>query len=143
MTKLEYIREKCIEANSEIMELKFGCYIKWKADLNDQEGYVSIVENWISRTDETLRCLMPLGNQGVVSLDHITEILGRPIRLADVLLALDEVSSQELVIHMDGELGVNDRAVKWKNTYWNLLDNDLTNQNEETIDFLALTLGYE
>ena len=141
MTKLEYIKSKVVEVNPEIMELKFGCEVKNKTS-ND---YRIILRGVAFKGGMPMLCdsgMFRRVNVHYFPIENV-EILGRPIRLADVLHTLDEGSNQEIVVHIDGELGIADEAIIWKNTYWNLQDNNLTNQSEECINFLAEVLGYK
>jgi hypothetical protein len=126
--KIQLIREKCIAANSEIMQLKFGCEV-------------------ISGKTQ-FRILAIKDGVGLYETDHGTigdftrntifdEILGRPIRLADVLLASgcntytvpkDRFHSGDLLFSGDWQTGGQ--------IVWNLRADDLEKQSEETISFI-------
>jgi len=107
--KLELIRQKCIEANPEILET------------------LSLSEN--------------------AEIIH-TRTISRPIRLADVLLAIRE---KDVVISafqsdegacfgkvVDGNTNYDDRfEVDWSLAFWNLRKDDLNEQSQETISFIA------
>jgi len=117
---------KVIQAASpEIMELKLGCEVMVRGIREDNPG----CENDVvidGRIDKDNR--IGLGYFGQVPIEGC-EILGRPIRLADVLLAAeytkryDDIINELLYSHQRG-------------TMWNLKDNSLDNQSDETKQFL-------
>ena len=130
--KIKKIREACIKANSEIVKLKFGCevVIDWLGN-----GVVHDMQKRFITDD-----LRDNGNGTVIEdsvCGDIEEIIGRPIRLADVLLAIDKyvkignLSDKE----KDGGLSYLD-FVSFIYDKWNLEDNNLQNQSPETIDFI-------
>lgn len=129
--QIEAIRAACVAANPEIVELKFGCAFLWKEKLNDKEEYAALFENWKSRTDDTIRCLMTLGQQGIVEKSHIVKILGRPIHLADILLAM-------WIGEFDSEaaLKIEQEKVHQLVVMWNLRKDSLEDQSPETISFI-------
>lgn len=129
-TNLQIIRAACIAANPEIVELRqVGCLVEydnftWRYLYTN--GFTVIIQSFHFNTQEE------------VSIGKVN-VLGRPIRLADVLLAIgkDEV-----------DLPVNFGATipKWKIIHsditgssegWNLRTDDLTLQSPETLEFLA------
>lgn len=145
--KREEIRKKCIEANPSIIALEFGCLLHRTHEGKDY-GYYQILEQgsgfhpemlWVSSRvfgkihidkNET-------GTEEELSIKDITdkfEILGRPIRLADVLLALSQVGAVTrggkylINIVTDGNSHIDYR--------WNLLKDNIADQSPETIDFL-------
>lgn len=77
-------------------------------------------------------CLRFGGNHVCV---HCNAYIGRPIRLADVLLALNAATSRTPLfsINDDGTLS-DDMTSK---DFWNLRGDDLTRQTPETLKFLA------
>jgi hypothetical protein len=111
--KLELIRQKCIEANPEIA-IPCGC----------PKGGMY----WDGQACE--KC----GG---------TEYKSRPIRLADVLLAIPtdgiEWSMKKDRVGLRQSLGFKKEPTDW--VHWNLRKDDLNKQSEETIDFLAGLLG--
>lgn len=147
--KIEDIRKACIKANPEIVELKFGCNVKRYATpeidtlvriFTDTKGGFGV---WLIRQephdyDTTFRFLAT--REEVESW----QIIGRPIRLADVLLAItqseknwnnEEYGCVGLEIQEDrneAELETNEKG--WAK--WNLLKDNLEDQSEPTIDFL-------
>jgi hypothetical protein len=127
--KLQKVREKIIEAVPEIMELKFGCRVSGiiakytsfpKEIIGTYIGKVPNHELLIADEDNTLRYIYPKD----------LKILGRDIRLADVLRTLRKI-------------WVEDNLKKsWNDTMsllilnYNLEKDNLGDQNEETISFL-------
>jgi hypothetical protein len=134
-TTLEFIRQKCIEASPEIVELKFGCQVQWQGTKFVFNGDIS--------TDNTDYHLAGKRQIGVVGRnDYLSEkdceIVGRPIRLADVLLAMDKFASS--AIHVDNHgcfFFASAHDVLAPTKAWNLRNDDLNEQSEETINFLA------
>lgn len=71
-----------------------------------------------------------------------TIVAGRPIRLADVLAAIDKKFPEPYQ-----EIRINDGFYRfgndgdWRKATWNLRDDDLEKQTPECISFLAKLLG--
>lgn len=129
--QLQKIREKCIEANPEIMELKFGCRVEINADEYDTY-FCTIIErdSW-----SNVKLQIPERDDLWMATDLIDKILGRPIRLADILRAIAENTG----IHARS-LVFNGEAIyfnSWgRDKLWNLREDNLTRQSEETIEFI-------
>lgn len=133
--KNNYVRQKCIEANPEILEVKFGCeVIVRNGEVRVSTKYIVIEANpVIFGTVETkmLYCVA-----GVFRLDmSVEEIIGRPIRLADVLKTFDGLTifgalpigpQVENILHLYGQVA----------GYWKLTNDDLRFQSEEAISFI-------
>ncbi len=131
---LDIIRRACIEANPEIMELEFGCKltVNWMENDNDPKYHQTLY--W----PEDMR---PNGENSVIwdnMTGDIVEILGRTIRLADVLLALPAglyISSGGLFVEsshgLDGSTALDSKES------WDLRHDDLSAQSPETLSFLA------
>jgi len=67
--------------------------------------------------------------------DASEEIIGRPIRLADVLLAIGKQKGHHKM--SEGyNAGCFTLTASWEKESWNLKENDLTKQSPETIDFI-------
>lgn len=164
--KLKRIKEKCAEANQEIMELKFGCEIEMLFGPSYDPDYgIAIIlaecgvcskhkrcdgEKDTCDMDTGFMCLKGSDEDGwctfeVKSTDKY-KILGRPIRLADVLLAINQANdtNQYSGIGNNGHFttdfgektawsgdGNNQKAIMW-----NLRADDLEKQSEEMIEFL-------
>lgn len=136
MTNYEIIRNACIKANPQILELGFGCEVKCidKQLIHDYFmvgnglGYRGCVL-WDIKEPNTPIGHKRFDNRFIFSeKENMFEILGRPIRLADVLLAVqnnyeffEEKYRRDVVNLLD---------------CWNLLKDNLAD-NPQTWDFLA------
>ncbi len=162
------VAAKVIELVPEIVELKFGCYVMMKKYKGEEyellNASISEPVPIVSMFDgvggvERILYIDNFGNQctdGLKKIDEdaytigksrITEILGRPITLEDVLRAI-----QELYGH--GKYAVDETGCFWelnsgeahipttKRTEWHL-GKSLDKQPTETITFLAQVLGVE
>lgn len=128
--KIQFIREKCIEANPSIKDLVFGCDVIVKGIANDNPGceYDIVVDDRIKEGR------IGLGYFGEVPISEL-EIIGREIRLADVLLAMP--TNSIFVCAKDGYIGHDEEMIKGHfKVQWNLLNDSLTDQEEPTIDFI-------
>lgn len=131
--KLELIRKKCIEANPEIVELKFGCEVVLNLN-NDKAVLLGETSSFLSGWFKTNNEIYPVGG-------HTFEIIGRPIRLADVIFAIsknwvrDNSDKSRL---MGTFVFFSDQQSKLLCTVslWNLLKDNLEDQSEETISFI-------
>lgn len=112
--KLKLIREKCIAANPEIVETPKSNLVV--------VALLGIIESNIRDTGQAHLAEMKLG--------ELLEILGRPIRLADVLLAIKTQWEKR-----DPDAMYHD-IIKTV-SIWRLSTDDLEKQSEETINFLA------
>jgi hypothetical protein len=154
--KITVIREKCIAANPEILELKLGCEVeKLKYSEWDCGRFYVVAETAIcnkhKKFDEKCYeqengCVI---HDGVEILEWTEEnwwtyrlkqseikSLGRPVRLSDVLLAIEEVpKSYKLVLDCGGRFWEMMKPSP-SNMLWNLRADDLEKQSEETISFL-------
>ena len=128
--KISYIRERCIEANPSIKDLVFGCEVRYYMDSSmifctpaNEDDYVTAVcakSNTLQKIEDIEDC----------------EIIDRPIRLADVLNLPDSFT--------DKYSNKENKELLWKLcANWNLLQDDLTLQSQETIDFLYSLLNKE
>lgn len=148
MTKQEqikFIREKCIEANPDIKKLEFGCHIDnvlwYKTEKDKEEGTVDWKETGMDSKQgvivkdlrsEFLPMWVDYGEQLEFQIQHDDivsfEIIGRDIRLADVLLVADNAGKGKLDAVRNNILSVYDK--------WNLLKDNLNDQSDETIEFI-------
>ncbi len=133
-TKLEQLKAIIQKANPEIMELKFGCETSEGIVFTNQRG---------------LKVEIYIEGDGRIEEYHISDlkILGRPIRLADVLIAIGQTERQ--VDYGYGEWAVSSVTVDSKGNFvalggldgascdakWNLKET-LDHQSEETLNFL-------
>lgn len=156
--KQNYIREKCIAANPSIMDLVFGCEVRIKIgdDLYDSIGKVEYACGKCQKHKFYKNCSDDCYSEGRID-DAVSvlvddeeepkeyvllqdgkdfEIIGRPIRLADVLLAIGR-RSDTWNISGDGYFNILDVAQNWqRKASWNLRADSLSDQEPEIIDFI-------
>ena len=141
MTDYEKLKQIIQAANPEIMELKFGCEVLMNQYLKCE--YDTLYENEIVKVGSDLWI-----NCSLYYKQHTFQSLGRPIRLADVLLAIQKkpginnVAIEEYGVWMQtdyegyGEIHDGDKRVKW-----NFLDDNLDHQSDECKLFLIELLA--
>lgn len=146
-SSLEIVKEACTKANPEIMELKSDCLFKWNYDIwkvnckkcdagrtyafscsGDKHSWPAEMgarDNW----DYKYRYF---------NAEEIgeAEILGRPITLADVLLAIERVEDMEGKKILYRLIGFSEPEIRW-----NLHKDSLDQQSQRTLDFLATLLS--
>lgn len=103
----EKLRQVIIAANPEIMELDTGCVVQ-----SDNRAYL-------------------VGSSDVHMLSQF-KIIGRPIRLADVLLAIEKHGLNDQIEYHNI---LFDLLVK-NESLWNLRNDNLDHQSDETKQFL-------
>ena len=135
MTKLQQVRAKIIEAVPEIMELKFGCRGMYKKTISCDFIGLSAAGNFIW-TWQTGKYAL---NKTLKNLNDV-EILGRPIRLADVLIAIVASSMYDGfgIEMLSGTVSFSHANGGYAK--WNLHKDSLDDQNEELVDFLHTIL---
>ena len=137
MNKLQQLEAKIQEAVPSIMELKFGCEVLVQIDDEFRE------KNVVSKMGVNEIGIDVEGNfhdiEAIKEADFI-EILGRPITLEDVLMAID-ISKKKtpLVVGINGEFS-EEIQNGWKGHETWKLGSPLQDQSEETIDFLHTLL---
>lgn len=146
MTKLETIRAACIAANPSIKNVVSGCKGIARIPESDDTKAQDLEATIIDVVEGGLLYIYthsPL-QKGAKSLSWHTATMfsdsftpeGRPIRLADVLLTIDAVQMKNLyekkIIPIPRK-GIFGKICDGK---WNFFKDDLTQQSEETIDFL-------
>lgn len=142
---IKTIREACIKANPEIVKLKFGCMVeekiafgsKFRGETFKGKRIFPLVQKdtadqWIFLTDTGM---------GRESEDKILDwhtVIGREIRLADVLLAIKNNQPGERgkeVLHICSE-GLS-AEIQQLVCIWNLKQDSLEAQSPETIEFIT------
>lgn len=178
MTKLEQVRAKVIEAVPEIMELKFGCHVLYESHNQKHEAIINGINQATTDSKSLMRkygCHSTIDSFSVDTfttthnypyvtdaltyteykemMEHrvpIKQILGRPIRLADVLIAIavaearDKMHWFEINAHGEMEWKESRFSSRWNEPQdrrvakcsWNLHKDSLDDQSEETINFL-------
>jgi len=136
------IRERCIEANPSILDLTFGCEVE-VADCPDGccgETKFTVDSNFVyDQNNEMMYDKSWSKTNGF----YVIKILGRPIRLSDILLAIGYADQNE---------GTKDNAIKQlvfggsyyenredlrREPTWNLTQDDLHLQSDSTKIFIA------
>lgn len=154
---IEFIRQKCIEVNPEIVELKFGCFINDKYTMLLRCGgdfgneIMQIVDTRTGEAGGYFASYIDDGN-GDSRLETVEdwikngeiEIIGRDIRLADVLLAISHseknwhqedfgcVSADLAEKSTSVELSTNEKGY----AFWNLRQDNLNDQDDPTIKLI-------
>ncbi len=139
MSPLQKVKEKIVSLIPEIMALEFGCEVEVQGIRQDNPGceYDVVVDQRIKDGKITL------GYFGAVPLDSI-KILGRPIALSDVLLAIRKFGNEIIVIREDGDFlryDTDSGTYISFGMYWEFLSDSLDDQSPETIQFLFDILG--
>ncbi len=141
MTPLQQLRAAIIATNEDIMKLQFGC-----------EGYVkNDVRVRVFGVDGRVIFHTPQVNGVNTVFEEDFIILGRKIGIADVLLAIEKARPSEILqghtkeargsgwaIRATGQLIWLEYAYEYhgRDASWNLSQDDLNLQSEETITFL-------
>lgn len=112
---LEKIRTRCIEANPD------GLYSVWVC--------TECHRIYEKAQEESVCEECP---------DGYLELKERPIRLADVLLAMERFAPNVMLIHTSGTFYVSNHR---QESAWNLSTDDLEAQSPETIEFIGKVLG--
>lgn len=113
---IDQLKKVIQAANPEITEFKFGCVIKTESGK-----------------------IVTLGNEHLSEIDPIGGTsLGRTIRLTDVLntaILQNSANRTRLMVEASGQF--RDDVKHTLGPFWNLKDDNLDNQSEETKQFLV------
>lgn len=131
--KINKIRQYCIEANSSIKDLVFGCIIR------DMETDRELIFLGLD-DDQRIRACCPVDQYSTTWIgDECCAIIGRSIRLTDVLMVIRQ-KEENIFITSNGEFGElhmeSEEFTMKPIPSWNLLKDDLTLQSEKTLDFI-------
>lgn len=136
---IEIIRKACIKANPDILKLKFGCEVELNKESKSER---MTVVKLLDKTGEYVVTYQD-GTQGLNQPDEL-KIIGRPIRLADVLVAMNADreniwgyylgSDGYLCESIEGDFGTELESTPCR---WNLKNDDLALQPDETLEFLV------
>jgi hypothetical protein len=134
MTNYDQLKQVIQAANPEIMELKFGCEI-----ISGKQIFQVIDVDKANNDYLLFHSELGIHNSSMV----INQILGRPIRLADVLLAVDEKFGLEnpYLVGFEGMIykiaeGETELTNLKHLAQWNLKDDNLDHQSDECKEFL-------
>lgn len=147
--QIEDIRKACIAANADITKLQFGCRLLVKGR-GDYRNTMLFIDHSVAGNLICTPCVKGAGTTTVKPEN--AEIIGRDIRLADVLLAIREhrfVKAQSIVRNekIEAELeawlstkeGTSWHPLYWEKgvlSHWNLRSDRLQDQSEKTIAFI-------
>lgn len=135
MNNLQLIKEKVIATQPEIMKLKFGCRIvnKYRVDKS--------VSFFVSKAGDLYRTFHEDFGYEDCAASNFEEILGRPIRLADVLLAIKNKTGYDdgVLVGCGGDFFLleGDDYLPRPKIIWDLKKDNLEEQSEETLRFFA------
>ncbi|MBM7488095.1 hypothetical protein ACVWWI_006354 [Bradyrhizobium sp. USDA 3686] len=135
--QIEAVRAACIKATPEIVELKFGCDIRFA--LTDGGGSLATVLFSYDGDYVTASYAKFHENKAGTVSRHLNkiEIIGRPIRLADVLLAMGKPVKY---MTPSGLIGTIHKDVVRVISLWNLRTDGLEQQSDQTIAFISSLL---
>jgi len=150
--KIKQIRKAVIKANPSILDLVFGCEVILSSEeYSKQPRTLKVLDKREIKGRDTIVEIYERSNNGIGLVfyedkGHL-KIIGRPIRLADVLLAIGTNK-----VGCDGE-GNFSRVRSYEEASkrlspklvckWNLRDDNLNNQSEETITFIHNLICHE
>lgn len=150
---ISYITEKCQIANPKLKELSFGCEVEYYWDSfrwQQISDYIFLYQSAdiVVYLDKNVPTDSPEYRLKIFSKDDICEedfeILGHPIQLSDILLAISKNLKQGdcLNAHINSYNQLSFRTLErpWL-VDWNLLL-PLTEQTPETIQWIAESLWY-
>jgi hypothetical protein len=137
---IEAIRAACIAANPEIVELKFGCKVKLALRTGFHAAYLKKFDT-NQFTFDGFQKLMSDKENGWIDIgeyyekNNEWEIIGRPIRLADVLLVVEQIPN---AYSRTAQFEINAKNICKR---WDMRTDDLTQQSDETIVFIHSLLA--
>ncbi len=137
--QIEFIRGKCVDANESIKDLVFGCEVVHAGIHFMVVGTFPTGEPITVKKEGVYNPSKPPGVSMEVFQDGRTEIIGRDIRLADVLHCL-----RARYDSITDELGflLDDEKEEWRESIieislrWNLLKDNLEDQSDDTVLFI-------
>lgn len=96
--KTEEIRKACIKANDEIVELKFGCVVEVKNELPDKAIYISEASGNCGQIhfNPSTTYFLKHEIEGSIEVSKIGKIIGRPLHLEDIMLAVKELAYKDV-----------------------------------------------
>ena len=114
---IDKLKKVIQEANPEIMELKHGCKVIYADEMSEPS---EVLLGMYEMNFENTKVLNPYNQD---DSGNLIEILGRPIRLADVLLA------------------INKNHDNWHDEDYGLISLELE-ENSESVEFKTNEMGY-
>ena len=125
------VAKRINELVPETMELSFGCRVE--VMFNDGEVEHGIIVG----TEDNQKIQWDDGRVGVFLEDTVSKILGHPITLEHVLMAMPD----KIYINSDGSFGHFHKHDHFSPRVFWALGKPLSDQSQETIDFLGEVLG--
>ena len=130
---IDKIKETCIKANPSILDLKSGCEVIRGSDFGGSPENVFIGNPYECKEVLGKSIIQVQNPWNIDDTDDLIEVLGRPIQLADVLLALKnkgvEYGSTNFSVYCTVLLQMD-------KPLWNLTK-PLEDQSEETLKFIS------
>lgn len=145
--QLAFIKSRCIAANKSILDLKFGCRIQNNWTDGKNPIFISTyIATMYKNGGKQYRMIDDDGDFFTHNVSEKTEIIGRPIRLADILYAIGKTDNELFYNHNYKGLCIryNDYRTKngvSKSETWDLLNDTIDNQSPELIAFVAKILA--
>lgn len=151
-TNLETIRAACIKANPSILDLTFGCELEIESaeynishcliyDINSNPNNKFVPFDIITSSGRYIPTSSMDGHFNNRASGGGWKIIGRPIRLADVFLALQgkhgTIGTDYNGYFIDCDENCNDVKDCKGSPIWNLLKDDIREQSPETLSFIA------
>jgi len=122
-----------------IMELEFGCKVLYGSDFGSVEQKVTLGNPYAVKDGKVFN---PWNGDDT---DDLLEILGKPITLAVILLAIIENDGLPVTFleAEKGEIGHDwsDMMFRFRDMNWNLSKDNFNDQSEETKSFIGGLLG--
>ena len=145
--KINKIREKCIEANKEIIELKFGCEVYFNDKTFGEPEHWGKICEWSGNPAPLngFKVWTGLNRYVDIQKEDIAKIIGRQINLEDILRALEKTQTRngksggvdEVFVGQAGQLIKYGTFGKLVTEYPNwILGKPLTEQSPEFINFI-------
>lgn len=149
---IEKIRQACVKANEDILRLRFGVKIIWKAiyDNKEKEAIVNKIYSrttkYVTGTEFVGECILDDDDSTTAFCkENVVKVLGRPIRFLDILLAIGKTKNYIAIDDMGQILqqayredGANYMGEMVGTTrFWVLNRDDLNDQTDETVEFIA------
>lgn len=139
--KKEYIRQACIRVNPAILDFAVGSLVK---ELRSKKVFA--IHSIGGSVRRILNLIEEPPEYAIGVLAENCESIGRPIRLSDVLVAIEnrktsssdgevDYSSYGILFHI-GKYADIGRNGFYSKCYYNLLKDSLDDQSEETISFI-------
>lgn len=140
MTNKEKVEKKIRELCPELQELSFGCEVIFNYEAIDVTETVRAVLHFAHEWKGMYGVAVPNEHNSygyqIVGKEQITEIIGHPIHLEHVLLAINTQDSIECYPQMNNTLLIQTFGNPKRDAYYNLTK-PFSEQDDLVFDFLA------